>query len=68
MRKSRPPMSYISFFANQGQLDANSRRVLQGVLAENPQHEGAQMLMAMGEARSSNFEQAQGWIQRAIRE
>ncbi|MGO1490950.1 MAG: c-type cytochrome biogenesis protein CcmI [Psychrobacter sp.] len=54
----------ISFFANQGQLDANSRRVLQGVLAENPQHEGAQMLMAMGEARSSNFEQAQGWIQR----
>ena len=54
----------ISFFANNGQLDANSRRVLQDVLAKNPQHEGAQMLMAMGEARGSNFEQAQGWIQR----
>ncbi|WP_296245234.1 MULTISPECIES: c-type cytochrome biogenesis protein CcmI [unclassified Psychrobacter] len=54
----------ISFFANKGQLDANSRRVLQGVLAKNPQHEGAQMLMAMGEARSNNFEQAQGWIKR----
>ena len=54
----------ISFFANEGQLDANSRRVLQGVLETNPEHEGAQMLMAMGEARGSNFEQAQGWIKR----
>ncbi len=54
----------IRFFANKGQLDANSRRVLQDVLAKNPQHEGAQMLMAMGEARSNNFEQAQGWIKR----
>ena len=54
----------ISFFANKGQLDASSRRVLQDVLAKNPQHEGAQMLMAMGEARGSNFAQAQGWIKR----
>lgn len=54
----------ISFFANKGQLDTNSRRVLQDVLAKNPQHEGAQMLMAMGEARGSNFAQAQGWIKR----
>ncbi len=54
----------ISFFANEGQLDTNSRRVLQDVLSKNPQHEGAQMLMAMGEARSSNYDQAQGWIQR----
>ena len=54
----------ISFFANEGQLDANSRRVLEDVLAKNPQHEGAQMLMAMGEARSSNFDEAQGWISR----
>ena len=54
----------ISFFANKGQLDVNSRRVLQDVLAKNPQHEGAQMLMAMGEARGNNFEQAQGWIKR----
>ena len=54
----------VSFFANGGQLDANSRRVLEELLAKNPQHEGAQMLMAMGEARSNNFEQAQGWIRR----
>ncbi|MBU5616433.1 c-type cytochrome biogenesis protein CcmI [Psychrobacter sp. TAE2020] len=54
----------ISFFANQGQLDTNTRRVLQDVLAKNPQHEGAQMLMAMGEARGSNYQQAQGWIKR----
>lgn len=54
----------ISFFANEGQLDANSRRVLEGVLTKSPQHEGAQMLMAMGEARGNNFDQAQGWIRR----
>ncbi len=54
----------ISFFANNGQLDGDSRRVLQEVLSNNPQHEGAQMLMAMGEARASNFEQAESWIQR----
>lgn len=54
----------ISFFANDGQLNANSRRVLQDVLGKNPQHEGAQMLMAMGEARGNNFDQAQGWIKR----
>ncbi len=54
----------ISFFANEGRLDANIRRVLQDVLVDNPQHEGAQMLMAMGEARSNNFDEAQGWISR----
>ena len=54
----------ISFFANEGRLDANIRRVLQDVLVKNPQHEGAQMLMAMGEARSNNFDEAQGWISR----
>ncbi|GAA0321393.1 c-type cytochrome biogenesis protein CcmI [Psychrobacter aestuarii] len=54
----------VSFFANSGQLDANSRRVLEGVLATNPQHEGAQMIMAMGEARANNFAQARGWVAR----
>ncbi len=54
----------ISFFANQGQLDANSRRVIQDVLSKNPQHEGAQMLMAMGEARGNNFDEAKVWIKR----
>ena len=52
----------ISFFARGGSLDASSRRVLEGVLQNNPQHEGAQMLMAMGEARAGNYRQAQGWI------
>lgn len=51
-----------SFFANSGSLDANSRKVLEGVLQKQPNHEGAQMLMAMGEARAGNFKQAQGWI------
>lgn len=54
----------ISFFANEGRLDATSRRVLQDVLANSPDHEGAQMLMAMGEARANNFDEAKGWIKR----
>lgn len=54
----------ISFFANEGRLDATSRRVLQDVLAKSPDHQGAQMLMAMGEARANNFNEAQSWIKR----
>lgn len=54
----------ISFFAKGGSLDESSRRVLQGVLQKQPDHEGAQMLMAMGEARAGNFAQAQGWIRK----
>lgn len=54
----------ISFFARGGSLDPTSRRVLENVLKANPQHEGAQMLMAMGEARAGNYKQAQGWISR----
>lgn len=54
----------ISFFANEGRLDATSRRVLQDVLANSPDHEGAQMLMAMGEARANNFDEAKSWIKR----
>ncbi|MDO5652147.1 MAG: c-type cytochrome biogenesis protein CcmI [Moraxella sp.] len=54
----------ISFFTNDGRLDATSRSVLQKLLTQNPNHEGAQMLMAMGETRAGNFEQAQGWVSR----
>lgn len=51
-----------SFFANNGTLDATARDVLLGVLKHEPDHEGAQMLMAMGEARAGNFTVAKAWI------
>lgn len=54
----------ISFFANDGRLDNNARQVLTNLLANNPKHEGAQMLMAMGEARAGNYEQALAWVAR----
>lgn len=54
----------ISFFANNGQLDAESRRILRDVLAEDPEHEGAQMLMVMGESRAGNYDEAKVWIER----
>lgn len=51
-----------SFFANGGMLDADSHKVLQEVLMRHPEHQGAQMLMAMGEARAGNYEVAQAWV------
>ncbi|WP_230656552.1 c-type cytochrome biogenesis protein CcmI [Psychrobacter sp. I-STPA10] len=53
-----------SFFANGGMLDADSHKVLQGVLMRHPDHQGAQMLMAMGEARAGNYEVAQAWVRK----
>lgn len=50
------------FFTSGGMLGADSRRALNNVLQKNPEHQGAQMLMAMGEARAGNFDQAQAWI------
>lgn len=50
------------FFASGGMLTPDSRKALYSVLKTNPNHQGAQMLMAMGEARAGNYEQAQAWI------
>lgn len=55
------------FFTSGGMLDSSSREALQNVLRKNPEHQGAQMLMAMGEARSGNYEQAQAWVERLRR-
>ena len=52
------------FFTNGGVLDASSRKALLKVLQTNPKHQGAQMLMAMGEARDGNYDQAQAWVAR----
>ena len=52
------------FFTSGGMLDDSSRKALQNVLEKDPQHQGAQMLMAMGEARSGNYQQAQAWVTR----
>ncbi|WP_296402270.1 c-type cytochrome biogenesis protein CcmI [Psychrobacter sp.] len=52
------------FFTSGGMLDSSSRKALEDVLQKNPQHQGAQMLMAMGEARSGNYTQALAWVTR----
>lgn len=51
-----------SFFSQGGSLDNNARQVLEHLLSKNSKHQGAQMLMAMGEMRAGNFVQAQSWV------
>lgn len=52
------------FFVNGGMLSADGLSALQQVLKQNPEHQGAQMLMVMGEARRGNYDNAQAWINR----
>lgn len=51
-----------SFFAQGGVLSGEIRQVLNKVLAKNPNHQGAQMLMAMGEMKDANYPEARKWI------
>ncbi|OOS07234.1 cytochrome c-type biogenesis protein CcmI [Moraxella cuniculi DSM 21768] len=53
-----------SVFVNEGRLDAATRAALEGILAKTPNHEGAMMMMAMGESRAGNYTQAKAWIAR----
>lgn len=45
-------------FSNQGQLDAQSQRLLQQVLAAAPEHEGALLLLGLGAYRSKQYAEA----------
>lgn len=51
-----------SFFGQNGTLDDQTREVLKHILTQTPDHQGAQMLMAMGEMRAGNYDQARQWI------
>lgn len=52
----------VAFFSNEGKLDGTIRQILAKMLTDNPKHEGAMMLLAMGETRAGNFEVAQNWV------
>ncbi len=51
-----------SFFNNNGQLDASARKVVREVLERDGNHEGAIMLMAMGETAAANYPMAKAWV------
>lgn len=53
----------VSFFANEGRLDNTTRNVLKQILTNNPKHEGALMLMAMGDVREGNYQKAKSWAE-----
>lgn len=54
----------IRFFTNDGKLDDIAKSVVADMLAKNPNHEGALMLMAMAETRSGNYDDAKAWVLR----
>lgn len=54
----------VSFFANEGRLDETARSVVTQILTNNPNHEGALMLMAMGDTRAGNYAAAKAWTAR----
>ncbi|MFL1732144.1 c-type cytochrome biogenesis protein CcmI [Moraxella oculi] len=51
-----------SFFVNNGVLDASAREAVLGILRAMPDHEGAQMMMAMSEMRAGDFANAKAWV------
>ena len=53
-----------NFFVNEGRMDANTRKILTDILSKTPNHEGAIMLMIMGESRAGNYPEAKAWIAR----
>lgn len=53
-----------SFFINEGRMDLQSREILTDILTKTPNHEGALMMMAMGESRAGNYPEAKAWIAR----
>lgn len=55
-------LAQTKFFTQGGQMDNETRQVTEHILAKNPNHQGAQMLMAMGEMRAGNYPQARQWL------
>ena len=51
------------FFTQGGVMDDKTRQVVEHILAKSPKHQGAQMLMAMGEMRAGNYAQSRKWIE-----
>lgn len=45
----------MRFFSQEGRIDDKTRQVLNEVLVRNPQHEGAILLLAMGQQRAGEY-------------
>lgn len=50
------------FFGQGGTLDDEARQVVARILQRNPQHEGAQMLMLMGDMQAGDYDNARRWL------
>lgn len=56
------------FFTQGGSMDSETRQVVEHILNKNPKHQGAQMLMAMGEMRAGNYAGARHWVSQLKRD
>ena len=50
------------FFGQGGTLDDEARQVVARILQRDPQHEGAQMLMLMGDMQAGDYDNARRWL------
>ena len=54
----------MRFFSQEGKLDATARQIVSQILARQPTHEGALMLLAMGSYRAAEYPQAIDYLTR----
>ncbi len=57
----------MRFFSLQGKMDAVTQGIVSRILDQNPQHEGALLLMSMATYREQHYDEAINWLQRLKR-
>lgn len=54
----------MRFLSEQGKIDAVTQNIVSRILSQNPDHEGALLLMSMGMYRNQQYDAAIYWLQR----
>jgi cytochrome c-type biogenesis protein CcmH len=54
----------MRFLSEQGKIDPNTVQIVSRILIQNPDHEGALLLMSMATYRNQQYDEAIHWLQR----
>lgn len=54
----------MRFLSEQGKIDPVTQKIVSQILIQNPEHEGALLLMAMATYRNQQYDEAIHWLQR----